>query len=244
MNPAVQRSTTTEPAGDPLVALTDVSRIYPGAVPVEALKPSSLTIRTGEYLAITGPSGSGKSTLLNVLGLLDRPTGGSYQILGVDVSDLTERGRAALRGRFFGFVFQAFHLLSGQSVVENVELSMLYGNVNRRVRRVRAIDAVDRVGMTERRFADPSTLSGGERQRVAIARAIAGEPQVILCDEPTGNLDTGNAENVLKLLDELNLSGVAVVVVTHDGSVSGRARRILRVSDGEISSDTSSPAKP
>lgn len=230
-----------EADGDaPLVSWLSVSRSYEGAVVVEALKPTTWSMQAGEYIAITGPSGSGKSTLLNVLGLLDRPSTGVYELGGIDVSNLGEVPRAALRGKFFGFVFQAFHLLARQTVVENVELGLLYANVGRVERSRRADQALVQVGMAHRRDAEPSTLSGGERQRVAIARALAGSPQVILCDEPTGNLDSANAARVLELLDELNGLGVAVVVVTHDRVVSRRARRLVAFQDGELVSDTSS----
>jgi putative ABC transport system ATP-binding protein len=239
----VTGSSATAPttgSGAPLVSWCSVSRVYPGAVVVEALKPTTWSMAAGEYIAITGPSGSGKSTLLNVLGLLDRPSTGVYKLGDVDVSNLGEHPRAALRGKFFGFVFQAFHLLARQTVVENVELGLLYANVGRAERTRRADEALVQVGMAHRRDAEPSTLSGGERQRVAIARALAGEPQVILCDEPTGNLDSANAAKVLGLLDELNDLGVAVVVVTHDQVVSQRARRVISFQDGELVSDSGS----
>jgi len=174
------------------------------------------TIEPGESVAVVGPSGSGKSTLLNILGLLDRPTEGDYLIGGMSTADLGETSRTALRAHTFGFVFQAFHLLEDRDVVRNVELGMLYGPTRPTERRIRAEAAVKRVGLSRRAAAMPGTLSGGERQRVAIARAIASQPRVLLCDEPSGNLDTANAEAVLDLLLMLNQEGVTLIVVTHD----------------------------
>ena len=218
-----------------LLGLSEVSRTYHDGDPVYALRPVTLAVEDGEYLAITGPSGSGKSTLLNVLGLLDPPTTGSYQVGGVETVGAGSTVRGAIRGQLFGFVFQAFHLLAGRSAAENVEIGMLYGPLRRRERRRRAAEALERVGLAHRTGADPRRLSGGERQRVAIARAVAGRPRVLFCDEPTGNLDSGNTTGVLELLSELNGQGLTLVVVTHDEDVAAQAGRRLRVSDGRVS---------
>lgn len=218
----------------PLIAWEGIARTYPGAVPVEALRPSTLQISQGEHLAIVGASGSGKSTMLNVLGLLDAPTEGSYLIGDIDISDLDETSRAAIRASMFGFVFQAFHLISTRTVVENVEIGMLYNRVSRRLRRQRALDALEQVGLGHRLHATASTLSGGERQRVAIARAIANRPQVLLCDEPTGNLDTATTNTVLDLLGQVCSDGITLIVVTHDERVAQRADRRFQVSDGVV----------
>ncbi len=211
-----------------------VSRTYDGPIPVHALRPTSLAIEEGDYLVIVGSSGSGKSTLLNIMGLLDLPTAGSYLIHGLDLASLTETGRASLRSRFFGFVFQAFHLLPSRTVLENVELGMLYSRVPRRERHLRAVEAIDRVGLTPRQLAYPSTLSGGEQQRAAIARALAARPAVLLCDEPTGNLDSVSTESLLHFLDQLHAQGMTVVAVTHDPLVAARAQKVLSVMDGRV----------
>jgi len=214
--------------------LEGVERIYGVGHPVHALRAVTLTVQTGEYVTITGPSGAGKSTLLNVLGLLDAPTAGSYRIDGVETARLGEATRGGIRGQMFGFVFQAFHLLPGRSAVENVEIGMLYGPHTRRDRRRMAMETIDQVGLAHRAHADPRTLSGGEKQRVAIARAIAPRPQVVFCDEPTGNLDTGNSATILDLLRQLNTDGLTIAVVTHDPTVAKEGHRRLCVSDGTV----------
>lgn len=201
---------------------------------MSALKPTSLDIEPGDYLVVTGTSGSGKSTLLNLIGLLDTPTGGRYLIHGVDVARVSEGERCAIRGRMFGFVFQAFHLLPARSALENVEMGMLYNGRSRLERRRVAMDALARVGLADRIDADPRSLSGGERQRVAIARAVAGSPRVLLCDEPTGNLDSVNTRAVLDLIDELHRDGLTVVLVTHDEDVARRGKRRVVVHDGQV----------
>jgi len=207
----------------------DVYRTYEGAAPVSALRPTTLEISEGELLGIVGRSGSGKSTLLNVLGLLDTPTGGSYRIHGIDTSPLSEIERTSLRSWYFGFVFQQFHLLSDRTVTENVELGLLYRGVSRRDRRLRALEALDRVDMLHRQNAFPETLSGGEKQRAAIARAISQSPQVLLCDEPTGNVDPNLGQRLLRLFIELNKSGTSVVIATHDIALMDEfdARRLV-----------------
>jgi putative ABC transport system ATP-binding protein len=193
-----------------------------------------LTIDRGDYVAITGPSGSGKSTLLNIAGLLDRPSSGTYFLDGVDTCMLSDRALAALRGHCIGFVFQAYHLLPHRSAAENVMIGMLYGRVNRKVRHQLAMAALDLVGLTDRAGALPTQLSGGERQRVAIARAVVNRPPLLLCDEPTGNLDSASASVVLELMEGLWRSGFTIVVITHDTQVARRARRALSVRDGVV----------
>ncbi|MFJ4786802.1 ABC transporter ATP-binding protein [Streptomyces sp. NPDC088794] len=222
--------------GEPPVVLrlTDCAKTYPGSPPVEALHPADLTVRAGDYLTVVGPSGSGKSTLLNLLGLLDRPTSGSFTLAGVDVARLSEGERTALRGRRIGFVFQEFHLLPYRTALENVALAQLYVTRRAADRTRAAADALERVGLGHRLHALPTTLSGGERQRVAIARALVNEPELLLCDEPTGNLDSATAATVMDLLGRLNTAGVTVVVITHDPTVAARAHRRVTILDGRL----------
>jgi putative ABC transport system ATP-binding protein len=219
----------------PVIRLAGVELTYPGPPPVQALRPCDLAIRSGEHVAIVGPSGSGKSTLLNVLGLLDRPTGGRYEFDGLDVAGLGEAERTALRGQAIGFVFQAFHLLPYRTAEENVVVALIYNGVPRRQRAAVALDALDRVGLAHRRMATPSQLSGGERQRVAIARALAINPRLLLCDEPTGNLDSETATTVLGLIADLHAEGMTVVVITHDLAVAHAAERTVTIKDGVLS---------
>jgi putative ABC transport system ATP-binding protein len=218
----------------PVLELQGVSKTYPGSPPVTALLPADLRVDTGDFLAVVGPSGSGKSTLLNILGLLDHPTNGSYRLSGTDVALLSERERAALRGRRVGFVFQAFHLLPHRTALENIELAQLYVTGRGEPRRANAARALRRVGLGRRLDAMPSRLSGGERQRVAIARALINSPDILLCDEPTGNLDSVTARSVMDLLTELNLAGSTIVVITHDPAVAERARRQVTIRDGQL----------
>jgi putative ABC transport system ATP-binding protein len=206
-------------------------------VRVEALRGVSLTIDRGDYVAVVGPSGSGKSTLMHLLGGLDRPTTGTLRVGGRDVSALAPDELAQLRNRTLGFVFQAFQLLARTSAVDNVGLPLVYRGARRSERRQRAREALERVGMGHRLDHRPNQLSGGEQQRVAIARALVGEPQVLLADEPTGNLDTRTGEEVMALLERLNAEGVAVVLVTHDREVAARARRQVRVRDGLLEAE-------
>jgi putative ABC transport system ATP-binding protein len=202
---------------------------------VPALRPASLVIEAGDYVAVTGPSGSGKSTLLHLLGLLDAPTAGSYLLDGLDTSALSDGDRSALRGRRIGFVFQAFHLLPYRTVLENVQLAQLYNQTPRASRARAAAAALEAVGMGSRLGALPTTLSGGESQRVAIARALVNQPSLLLCDEPTGNLDSRNAAALMSLLDQLNAGGFTIVVITHDGAVAAHAGRAVAISDGQLS---------
>lgn len=219
----------------PVVDLMGASRSYPaGDVEVTALIDATMLVQPSEYVAIAGPSGSGKSTMLNLIGLLDRPTTGSYRFDGIDTSTLDEGERAGLRSRRIGFVFQAFHLLSHRSVLENVLLSAIYSQMPREARVPAAVEALERVGLGHRIGFSPTQLSGGERQRVAIARAIVTRPGLLLCDEPTGNLDTGTGDAVLTLFDDLRADGLTLIVVTHDDQVSAHADRVVRIRDGRI----------
>jgi putative ABC transport system ATP-binding protein len=217
-----------------VAVLEDISRVYDGAVPTIALARATIELFEGDLVTIVGPSGAGKSTLLNMLGLLDRPTTGRVWIGGVDTSLMEERQLARLRARTLGFVFQAFHLVPHKTVIENVEMGMLYADLPRRARRERAGSAIDRLRMTHRASAFPGTLSGGERQRVALARALANDPQLLLCDEPTGNLDSVTSAEVVELLQDLNAGGQTTVIVTHDATVAGVGRRSLTVEDGLV----------
>ncbi|WP_117214889.1 ABC transporter ATP-binding protein [Allorhizocola rhizosphaerae] len=218
--------------GPPVIEFERVGRTYPGPPPVPALRPADLSIQSGDYVTVVGPSGSGKSTFLNLAGLLDLPSTGAYRLDGIDVSRLNERERSSVRAQRIGFVFQAFHLLVHRSALENVILAMLYSGVPRGERAVRARDALDSVGLTHRTHALPSTMSGGERQRVAIARALVNRPSLLLCDEPTGNLDSVTAASVLDLMGELNRRGMTVVVVSHDPGVAARGNRTVTIQDG------------
>lgn len=224
-----------------VIAMVGVHRIFPTEPPVAALRDIHLRVRQGDYVGIVGPSGSGKSTLLNILGLLDAPDRGSYALDGVETTGLEDRRRTTLRGSRIGFVFQSFHLLAYRSVWDNVMLGELYTGVDRAGRRERAAQALDRVGMSHRRDFLPSRLSGGERQRVAIARALAGGPALLLCDEPTGNLDSANTAGVLELFDELRAGGTTLVVITHDEAVATRADRQVRIADGRLTELTATP---
>jgi putative ABC transport system ATP-binding protein len=218
----------------PLIELGGICRTFGGEVPTPVLRDVSLTLNKGEMVAIVGRSGSGKSTLLNLIGLLDSPSSGTYRFDGHDVSELSARQLAGVRAHGIGFVFQSFHLLDTRTVLENVELGLTYQRSRSRNRRSRASVAVERVGLSHRASAFPPTLSGGERQRVAVARAVVANPRLLLCDEPTGNLDTQNAEIVIELLTELNRSGLTVVIVTHDHEVASRCQRTISVVDGAI----------
>ncbi|MFB2599918.1 ABC transporter ATP-binding protein [Herbiconiux sp. P17] len=226
-------------ARHPLIDLRQVTRAFGGAGAVTALAGAELSVASGDHVAITGPSGAGKSTMLNILGLLDRPSTGEYLFDGEPTSRLSEARRSVLRATQIGFVFQAFHLLPGRSVLENVLLAFLYGTVPRAERRQRAEDALVRVGLSHRLEFLPGTLSGGERQRVAIARAVCTAPRLLLADEPTGNLDRANSEAILELFDELNADGLTLVTITHDQRVADRARRRVRIEHGRL---TESPS--
>jgi putative ABC transport system ATP-binding protein len=219
----------------PVIELRGLARTYPGPPPVPALRTADLLMEEGDYVAITGPSGSGKSTLLHLLGLLDSPTAGSYLLDGLDTSTLNDRDRSALRGRRIGFVFQEFHLLPYRTALENVMLAELYNQTPRGSRLRAAVGALEAVGLGHRLDALPTMLSGGECQRVAIARALVNQPSLVLCDEPTGNLDSQNAAGLMDLLDRLNAAGFTIVVITHDAGVAAHASRAVAISDGVLS---------
>ncbi|MET0147181.1 MAG: ABC transporter ATP-binding protein [Ilumatobacteraceae bacterium] len=232
MDPERQLAGPTVEADVPVLDLVAVGRVFDADPPVHALRDVDLRVGEGEYVAIVGPSGSGKSTLLNVIGLLDRPTSGDYWLDGVEVSRLSEHARAAVRAERVGFVFQSFHLLPHRSALENVMFGSLYQGISRPARLVRAQHALSQVGLASRAAFSPTRLSGGERQRVAIARALSAAPSVLLCDEPTGNLDTANTTIVLDLLDALVAGGLTVLVITHDANVAARAQRRVGIIDG------------
>ncbi|MFE3184995.1 ABC transporter ATP-binding protein [Streptomyces violascens] len=237
--PAVIDLVTPAPTGTPAVIdLVAAARTYPGPPPVYALRPTDLAVQRGEYIAVVGPSGSGKSTLLNVIGLVDRPTGGHYRLDGIDTGALPEADRTALRGHRIGLVFQAFHLLPYRTATENVMLAQVYLGTPRARRRTEAVDALLAVGLGHRLDALPSAMSGGERQRVAIARALVNRPSLLLCDEPTGNLDSASAGRVMNTLDALNDTGITLVVITHDPAVAARARRTITIRDGQLAEDS------
>jgi putative ABC transport system ATP-binding protein len=219
----------------PVIELRRLARTYPGPPPVHALRPADLVIEAADYVAVTGPSGSGKSTLLHLLGLLDSPTAGSYLLDGLDTSTLPDRDRSGLRGRRIGIVFQAFHLLAYRTALENVLLAELYNQTPRSIRIQAAAEALSAVGLGHRLDALPTTLSGGECQRVAIARAMVNRPSLLLCDEPTGNLDSRNAATLMDLLDQLNSGGLTIVIITHDAAVAAHAGRTVTISDGILS---------
>ncbi|MER7559979.1 ABC transporter ATP-binding protein [Nocardioides sp. NPDC126508] len=219
--------------------LIGVSKSYGrpgGKEPVfEALRATDISVLRGAFTTIVGPSGAGKSTLLAQLGLLDVPTAGTIRVLGHELKPTDDRLRRYLRARYLGFVFQAFHLMSHRTVLDNTMLGGLYRGDSRRQRRVDALERLDQVGLGSKVNKPASTLSGGERQRTAIARALVGEPQILLCDEPTGNLDTKNSEAVVDLLGTLTAEGITVVIVTHDSAVAALGSQQLRVVDGQVS---------
>jgi len=229
-------------ADGPIIRLTGVEKTYDsGDNAVYALRGVSLEVDPGEYIAIMGPSGSGKSTMMHILGCLDVPSTGEYHLAGEAVSTLSSRALARIRNQRIGFVFQSFNLLPRASIQRNVELPMLYAGIGRAERRRRAQEALDRVGLAPRGKHLPSQLSGGQRQRVAIARALVNSPNIVLADEPTGNLDTQTGQEILQIFDELNAQGHTVILVTHDPSVSSHARRIIRIVDGLIADGAAAP---
>ena len=222
-----------------VLELRKIGRTYGTEPPVHALADIDLSLERGDWISITGPSGAGKSTLLNIIGCLDRPTSGSYFVDGIDTTELSDDERAGLRSQRIGFVFQSFHLLPYRTVLENVMLAEVYRQTSFGGRRDRALAAIERVGLTQRADFLPTTLSGGERQRVAIARALVGSPSLLLCDEPTGNLDSTNTESILEFFAELNREGLTLAIVTHDENVASRASRRVRIVDGRLSNDLS-----
>jgi putative ABC transport system ATP-binding protein len=224
--------------GPPVIELADVTKTHRGGeLAVQALRGVAFTIKRGEYVAIMGPSGSGKTTLLGILGCLDRPTEGSYRLDGDEVTGLSETRRAQGRGDRIGFVFQAYNLLPRLTGLKNVELPLVYAGVPSRERRVRALKALAEVGLAERANHRPTQLSGGEQQRVAIARALVVQPSVVLLDEPTGNLDSKSAEEILAIIDRVHRAGATIVMVTHSNEVAERSSRIVRLADGLVVAD-------
>ena len=222
----------------PKLSLRGVGRTYDlGGRSLDVLQDIDLDVGAGEFVAIMGPSGSGKSTLLNILGCLDRPTEGAYLLDGDDVSRASVRRRARIRNTTFGFVFQFFNLLPRTSARENVELPLLYRDIEAARRAQMSLDALDSVGLGDRADHVPSQLSGGEQQRVAIARALVARPSVVLADEPTGAVDTRTGQTIMTMLSALNDSRLTVVVVTHDAEVAGYAKRLIRLRDGRIVAD-------
>jgi putative ABC transport system ATP-binding protein len=225
-------------AGPSVIELADVTKVFKsGEVTVEALRGVSFAVEAREFVAIMGPSGSGKTTLLGILGCLDRPTAGSYELVGQEMSTLDETRRARVRGQRIGFVFQAYNLIPRTNAYKNVELPLVYAGVSRDERRGRVLEALASVGLAERAGHMPSQLSGGEQQRVGIARALVVEPSVILADEPTGNLDSASADEVLSILRRLNDEGATIVMVTHSSEVAEHASRIIRFADGLVVAD-------
>ena len=215
-----------------------VRKVYDtGKIKVEALKGVDLDVERGDYISVVGPSGSGKSTLMNLVGCLDTPTDGSYHLRGEEVADLDRNRLAEVRNRRIGFVFQSFNLLSAISAFENVEMPLLLGGVPRRERRERVEALLERVGLEDRATHKPSELSGGQMQRVAIARALAMQPDILLADEPTGNLDTGSGGDIMDLFEDLSSQGWTMVVVTHDKALARRTARTVEIRDGEITRD-------
>ncbi|HZM82392.1 MAG TPA: ABC transporter ATP-binding protein [Candidatus Limnocylindrales bacterium] len=222
----------------PVLKLNSVRKVYPGSPPVASVDGVDLTVRSGELVAVVGPSGSGKSTLLHLMAALDRPTEGSVHIAGRDVARLSDPALAGIRAHHLGVVFQQFHLIESLSALENVAMGLLYRGLPAAARRARAAVALSRVGLDHRPRHRPNQLSGGERQRVAIARAIVGDPAVVLADEPTGNLDSQNGASILALLKDLNASGTALVIITHDRMVAEAMERRVELHDGRIVSDS------
>jgi putative ABC transport system ATP-binding protein len=221
-----------------VLALSNVTKTYPGTPPVHAIRGIDLDIRSGELVSIVGPSGSGKSTLLHVIGTLDRATSGVVSVAGYNVDDLNDKQLSSLRSRHIGFVFQQFFLLAGETALDNVSDGLLYTGMPLRDRRVHAKEALDQVGLAHRMSHEATKLSGGERQRVAIARALIGSPDIILADEPTGNLDSKSGEDVVRLIEQLNAGGTTILVITHDHEIAARFPRRVSLLDGGIVEDT------
>ncbi|MDT3698113.1 MAG: ABC transporter ATP-binding protein [Thermincola sp.] len=221
-----------------VIRLVDIRKYYQtGPVTVKALDGVNVEVQTGELLAIIGPSGSGKSTMMNVLGCLDVPTGGEYYLDGREISKFDEDELADIRNKKIGFIFQNFNLLSRLTALENVELPLIYRGIGAAERRERATKALDMVGLQDRIQHTPTELSGGQQQRVAIARALAGDPPVILADEPTGNLDSKSGKEVMEILKDLHNGGKTVIIITHDLAVAAQAERVIKMHDGRVIDD-------
>jgi len=218
-----------------MITLADINRLYRSdEVETTALREVELQVDEGEFVAVMGPSGSGKSTLLNILGLIDKPTSGRHLMLGREVSDLGEADRARLRREHLGFIFQSFNLIDELTIAENIELGLVYRGGSGKERRRRVAEAMDRVGVGHRARHYPHQLSGGQQQRAAIARAIVGKPELLLADEPTGNLDTANGAQVMDILKSLNDDGATIVMVTHSPSHADQAKRVVNMLDGRV----------
>lgn len=218
-----------------MIKIKDITKVYKmGTVEVHALNKVNLSVERGEFISIVGPSGSGKSTLMNILGCLDIPSSGSYELDGKPVQQLSDDELAEFRNAKLGFIFQGYNLLNKLTARENVELPLIYRGISARERRERAAGALTKVGLSNRIDHRPVELSGGQQQRVAIARALAGNPSLILADEPTGNLDTKSGEEILELLHQLHQSGNTIVMITHDAEIARMAQRILTIKDGEL----------
>lgn len=221
-----------------LIEVKDLSRLYHmGNETVYALRDISLSIEKGEYVAIMGPSGSGKSTLMNLIGCLDSPSGGQFRLNGIEVSEMDDDDLAEVRNHQIGFVFQTFNLLARSTALHNVELPLVYAEIDRETRHERAMEALRQVGLADRVTHRPNELSGGQRQRVAIARALVNRPAIILADEPTGNLDSKTGVEIMALFESLSARGNTIIVVTHEEEVARHARRIIRIRDGLIAAD-------
>ena len=228
-----------------LLEVKNVKKIYTtrfGGNKVEALRDVNFSVEPGEYVAIMGPSGSGKTTLMNIIGCLDRPTSGTYELAGEDVLKYKDKEMSDLRLRRIGFVFQSFHLLPRQSAIENVALPLSYAGIKKKERRERAAAALERVGLGERVDFKPTQLSGGQKQRVAIARAMVNNPKILLADEPTGALDSKSGQQIMELFDKLNEEGVTIVMITHDRKIASNAKRIVHIIDGVITEEGSEEA--
>ena len=226
----------------PLIHIEHIARTYEmGGETVHALRDVSLDIHSNEYVALMGPSGSGKSTLMNILGCLDTPSLGVYTFKGLDVNEMTDDDLAEIRNKEIGFVFQTFNLLPRATALKNIELPLIYSGISSQIRKERAIKALEDVGLGDRMLHRPNELSGGQRQRVAIARALVTEPSIILADEPTGNLDTKTGIEIMKLFQDLWSKGNTVILVTHEEDIARHARRIIRIRDGKVESDTVNP---
>lgn len=235
-----QMAVSARSGAEPVIRVRDLHKNYRmGSDTIHALNGVDCAIHANEYVAVMGPSGSGKSTLMNIIGCLDRPSTGEYWLSGENVSKFGDKSLARVRNRRIGFVFQTFNLLPRASALQNVEIPMMYGGVGRRQRRARARDTLERVGLKDRMKHKPSELSGGQRQRVAVARALVNEPEILLADEPTGNLDSRTGEDIMDLFDALYGAGQTIILVTHETHIADRAHRHVHLHDGVVTQDHS-----